>query len=107
MPPVMRFEKKSILPRVHSGRVKRSDFLRPGLRSSHSGIGERYHFGLDEAGASDWNRIAQPRPVIEIRDALLEQYDAEAEQCGWELIELLDALHERGADTGRRRAHRG
>lgn len=54
------------------------------------------YFGLDEVGASVWNLIAQPRRVIEVRDALLAQYDVEAEQCGRELIELLDALHERG-----------
>ena len=54
------------------------------------------YFGLDEVGAVVWNLMAQPRRVIEIRDALLEQYDVEAEQCGRELIELLGALHERG-----------
>ena len=54
------------------------------------------YFGLDEVGAVVWNLIAQPRRVIEIRDALLEQYDVEAEQCGRELIELLGTLHERG-----------
>ena len=54
------------------------------------------YFGLDEVGATVWNLIAQPRRVDEIRDALLAQYDVEAEQCGRELIELLGELHERG-----------
>ena len=54
------------------------------------------YFGLDEVGATVWNLIARPRRVIEIRDALLSQYDVEAERCGRELIELLGALHETG-----------
>jgi len=49
------------------------------------------YFGLDEIGATVWNLIAQPR-----RDALIDQYDVEAERCGRELIELLDELQERG-----------
>jgi len=49
-----------------------------------------------EVGAVVWNLIAQPRRVTEIRDALLERYDVEADRCGRELIDLLGALHERG-----------
>ena len=54
------------------------------------------YFGLDEVGAAIWNMIKRPLRVIEIRDALLGHYDVEAERCGRELIELLDALYERG-----------
>ena len=54
------------------------------------------YFGLGDVGASVWNLIAQPRRVIDIRDALLEQYDVEAERCSRELLDLLTALHERG-----------
>ena len=54
------------------------------------------YFGLDEIGATVWNLIAQPRRVVEVRDALIDQYDVEAERCGRELIELLDELQERG-----------
>jgi hypothetical protein len=54
------------------------------------------YFGLDEVGAVVWKLIAQPRRVTEIRDALLERYDVEADRCGRELIDLLGALHERG-----------
>ena len=54
------------------------------------------YFGLDEIGATVWNLIAQPRRVVEVRDALVERYDVEAERCGAELIELLGELHERG-----------
>jgi len=54
------------------------------------------YFGLGDVGASVWNLIAQPRRVIDIRDALLEQYDVEADRCGRELLDLLTALHERG-----------
>jgi hypothetical protein len=54
------------------------------------------YFGLDAVGAVIWNLMAQPRRVIEIRNALLELYDVDAERCGRELLDLLGALHERG-----------
>jgi hypothetical protein len=43
-----------------------------------------------------WNVIAQPRRVVEVRDALMDQYDVEAERRSRELIELLGELHKRG-----------
>ncbi len=54
------------------------------------------YFGLDQVGATVWNLIAQPRRVVDIRDAILAQYDVETERCSGELIELLGALQERG-----------
>jgi hypothetical protein len=93
---VVRFVKKSISPEsivvVSQDQVSCDLAGEAAILELKSGT----YFGLDEVGASVWNLIAQPRRVIEVRDALLAQYDVEAEQCGRELIELLDALHERG-----------
>jgi len=54
------------------------------------------YFGLDPVGATVWSLIAQPRRVVEIRDALLEQYDVEAERCSRDLLQLLGELHAHG-----------
>lgn len=37
-----------------------------------------------------------PRRVTEIRDALLETYDVEAERCSRDLLQLLGDLHAHG-----------
>jgi len=54
------------------------------------------YFGLDPVGAMVWSLLVQPRRVAEIRDALLEEYDVDAEQCSRDLLQLLGELHARG-----------
>jgi hypothetical protein len=51
------------------------------------------YFGLDAVGATVWALLAEPRRVAEIRDAILDQYDVEAERCSRELLALLSELH--------------
>jgi Coenzyme PQQ synthesis protein D (PqqD) len=50
-----------------------------------------YH-GLNEVGARVWNLIQEPRTVKDIKQALLEEYDVEAEQCQNDLMALLEDL---------------
>lgn len=50
-----------------------------------------YH-GLNEVGAFVWNLVQQPKTVKDINQALLEEYDVEAEQCQNDLITLLEDL---------------
>jgi hypothetical protein len=54
------------------------------------------YYGLDQVGATVWGMLSEPRRVIEVRNALLEQYEVEAEQCGRELIHLLGELRSSG-----------
>jgi hypothetical protein len=54
------------------------------------------YFGLDPVGATIWSLIVQPRRVAEIRNALIEQFDVEAERCSRDLLQLLGELQAHG-----------
>ena len=50
------------------------------------------YYGLDLVGAIVWNLIQTPRTFNEIRDAILEEYDVEADRCERDLQDLLKDL---------------
>jgi hypothetical protein len=50
------------------------------------------YYGLDPVGARIWSLIEEPRSVREIRDALLEEYDVDSEQCEASVVRLLEEL---------------
>lgn len=54
------------------------------------------YYGLNPVGTRVWNLVQQSRCVSEIRDALLEEYDVEAEQCEQDLLDLLENMREQG-----------
>jgi hypothetical protein len=55
-------------------------------------LGEGVYYGLNEVGAKVWTLVQTPRTVLEIRDALLKDYDVEPDDCTSDLIELLQRL---------------
>jgi hypothetical protein len=58
------------------------------LLSMHDGE----YYGLNEVAASIWRLIQHPRSVLEVRDALLEEYsDISPDECH---RALLDFVHE-------------
>ena len=54
------------------------------------------YYGLDAVGARVWQLIQAPVRVTEVRDALLERYEVEAERCEQDLLELLSEMAEQG-----------
>ena len=50
------------------------------------------YFGLNTVGASIWKLIQEPRSVKEIQAAIQEEYEVDPEQCGRDVIELLQEL---------------
>lgn len=56
-------------------------------------------FGFNSVATSVWRQLAEPRSFEQLRDALLEEYDVEAEQCASELRELLQDLSDKGLVT--------
>jgi hypothetical protein len=54
------------------------------------------YYGLDSVGARVWDLIQQPRTVGDIRDALLEEYEVEADRCEHEVMALLGRLAAEG-----------
>jgi len=54
------------------------------------------YYGLDSVGTVVWNLLRQPRGIIEIRDALLQEYEVEAALCERDLLDLLAKMREEG-----------
>jgi coenzyme PQQ synthesis protein D (PqqD) len=54
-----------------------------------------YH-GLEEVGARAWELMAEQRPVREVRDRLLDEYDVEPQQCESDLLRLIEELKSHG-----------
>jgi len=51
------------------------------------------YYGLNEVGASIWRLIQQPRSVLELRDALLEEYaDIESDECERAVVAFLTEM---------------
>jgi len=56
-------------------------------------------FGFNSVATSVWRLLAEPRSFEQLRDALLDEYDVEIEQCASELRELLQDLSDKGLVT--------
>ena len=54
------------------------------------------YYGLNEVGARIWTLLKDPRPVGEIRDALLDEYDVDTATVTRDLLALLTELADRG-----------
>ena len=50
------------------------------------------YYGLSAVGARIWELIQEPTSVGDVRDALLEEYDVESQQCEREVLDLLSSL---------------
>jgi Coenzyme PQQ synthesis protein D (PqqD) len=54
------------------------------------------YYGLDPVGARIWNLLQQPRSVGELRDALLAEYEVDADRCERDLLDLLEKMRGEG-----------
>ena len=54
------------------------------------------YYGLDPVGAQVWILLQEPRRVEEIRDAVLQEYEVEAERCQNDVLALLERLRAEG-----------
>ena len=54
------------------------------------------YYGLDGVGARIWTLLQEPKPVSEIQDVLLQEYDVEADRCKRDLLALLQRLVNEG-----------
>ena len=52
------------------------------------------YYGLDPVGARIWELLQEPRTILEIRDALLQEFEVEPERCEKDLLGLIDAMME-------------
>jgi hypothetical protein len=49
-------------------------------------------FGFNNVATSVWRRLEQPQTFEQLRDAMLEEYEVDPQQCARELRELLADL---------------
>ena len=59
------------------------------------------YYSLNSVGAYIWELIQEPKPISEIRSAVLERYSVEPERCKADVDGLLKGL----ADAGLARLH--
>ena len=59
------------------------------------------YYSLNSVGAYIWELIQEPKPIVEIRSAVLERYNVEPERCKADVDGLLKGL----ADAGLARLH--
>jgi hypothetical protein len=56
-------------------------------------------FGFNSVATSVWRELQEPKSFAQLREALLDEYEVEPEQCSHELQELLDDLSSKGLIT--------
>jgi hypothetical protein len=54
------------------------------------------YYGLDEVGADIWTRLQTPVTIADICDAIVTEYDVDAERCRRDVLKLLHDLAKRG-----------
>ncbi|WFP63248.1 PqqD family protein [Mesorhizobium sp. WSM4904] len=54
------------------------------------------YYSLNGVGAYIWELIQEPRPILDIRSAVIARYDVEAERCKADVEGLLKGLIEAG-----------
>jgi hypothetical protein len=67
-----------------------------GDESAILNLNNTVYYGLDPVGSHIWRLLQKPRSIGELRDALLDEYDVEAERCENDLFELLEKLWAEG-----------
>ena len=54
------------------------------------------YYGMEEVGALIWKTIAEPRTLLEIRDAVMEEYQVDAAGCDRDVMAFLTAMEAAG-----------
>jgi Coenzyme PQQ synthesis protein D (PqqD) len=54
------------------------------------------YYGLNPVGARVWSLLQRPKRISELRDALLEEFEVDADSCERDLLELLQKMRTEG-----------
>ncbi|MGH9574799.1 MAG: PqqD family peptide modification chaperone [Candidatus Acidiferrales bacterium] len=54
------------------------------------------YYGMNVVGTRVWNMLGQPRSVVQLRDALVDEYDVEPARCEQDLLQLLEHMRNEG-----------
>ncbi len=62
------------------------------------------YYGMNPVGARVWNLVQKPKSVMQLRDAILDEYEVERERCERDLLDLLEQMRVEGLIEIRRAA---
>jgi hypothetical protein len=54
------------------------------------------YYGTNAVGTRVWNLLGEPRSVLQLRDALLDEYEVEPGRCEKDLLLLLEQMRSEG-----------
>jgi Coenzyme PQQ synthesis protein D (PqqD) len=54
------------------------------------------YFGMDQVAALIWNFLEKPHTVAEVREAIMKEYEVDAETCERDLTSFIDNLESAG-----------
>lgn len=54
------------------------------------------YYGMNAVGTRVWNMIVEPRSVVQLRDALLDEYEVDPARCEQDLLQLLEQMRTEG-----------
>ena len=54
------------------------------------------YYGMNAVGTRVWNMIGEPRSVVQVRDALLDEYEVDPARCEQDLLQLLEQMRTEG-----------
>lgn len=54
------------------------------------------YYGMEDVGALIWNFLGEPRTLLEIREAVLEEYQIDADNCDRDIVTFLGAMETAG-----------
>jgi hypothetical protein len=67
-----------------------------GEESAILNVRSTVYYGLNPVGARIWSLLQQPKSVQEVRDALVDEYEVEIENCERDLLDLLEKMRAEG-----------
>lgn len=83
---------------LHSVVVATPDQVSCGLgeESAILNMKNSVYYGMNAVGTRVWNLIGEPRSVVQLRDALLDEYEVDPARCEQDLLELLEQMRSEG-----------
>ncbi len=54
------------------------------------------YYGMNAVGTRVWNLLVEPKSIVQLRDALLDEYEVEPIRCEQDLLQLLEQMRTEG-----------
>lgn len=67
-----------------------------GDESAILNVSTTIYYGLNSIGTRIWRLLQVPTRIAELRDALVDEYDVDAERCESDLLNLLEKMQAEG-----------